>query len=94
MSDGLKTLHLVVKGAVQGVGYRASSKYQADKLNIKGCVKNLSDNTVEIYAQGTPKDLEEFVAFIKKPRGLARVEHISIDEYSTQKIYPNFEIIF
>lgn len=94
MSEGQKTLHIIVKGSVQGVGFRASSKHHADKLNIRGCVKNLSDGSVEIYAQGTQQPLDEFVKIMKDGKGLAKVEHILVEEYSSPKNYPDFEILF
>ena len=94
MSSEQKTLHLIIKGSVQGVGYRALSKHHADRLGVRGCVKNLSDGSVEIYAQGQPDALEAFVLTIKKEKGLARVQHISVDEYHSPKTYQNFEILF
>lgn len=94
MSEKQKTLHIIVKGSVQGVGFRASSKHHADKLGVHGCVKNLSDGSIEIYAQGNEKPLEEFVGLVKESKGLAKVEHILVEEYSSPKNYSNFEIIF
>ena len=40
MSDEIKTFHVVVKGSVQGVGFRATIKCYADKLALMGSVKN------------------------------------------------------
>lgn len=89
-----KTLHIVVKGSVQGVGYRALSKHFADKFGVKGCVKNLSDGSVEIYAQGEISRLDQFVLAVKREKGLAKVECISVDEYKHPKHYKDFEILF
>lgn len=54
--DSKVRLHLVLGGVVQGVGFRAFTKREADKLGITGWVKNTPDETVEIVAEGQ-KDL-------------------------------------
>ena len=45
-------LDLVIKGRVQGVGYRYSAKIEAESLSIKGSVKNMPDGRVFVTAQG------------------------------------------
>ncbi len=44
--------HIIVKGFVQGVGYRNFVRKQAEKQNLTGWVRNLPDGTVEILIQG------------------------------------------
>ena len=58
----MKTIRLTIKGKVQGVFYRATAKDVADLLGIKGWVRNLPDNNVEITATATEETQE------KKPR--------------------------
>ena len=41
--------HIIVKGILQGVGYRAFVKREALGLHIQGTVKNLPDGSIEIY---------------------------------------------
>ena len=50
-----KIARLIVKGFIQGIGYRAYIKENAVKLKVKGTVKNLQDNSVEIYCNA-PND--------------------------------------
>ena len=57
----MPTIHLIVKGKVQGVFYRASAKDMAIKLGLKGWVKNTKEGYVEIKIQGPEDVLEEFV---------------------------------
>ena len=49
---------VLIKGKVQGVWYRASTKEQADRLGLSGWVRNLPLRRVEAVFQG-PKDKVE-----------------------------------
>ncbi|MDX1970978.1 MAG: acylphosphatase [Candidatus Sumerlaeia bacterium] len=44
-------LHAIVKGRVQGVGYRVFVRQVAMDLGCTGWVRNLPDKTVEVYAE-------------------------------------------
>ena len=57
----MAAVRLVITGKVQGVFFRARAKEEADRLGIRGWVKNRDDGTVEIVAEGIPGTLEQFV---------------------------------
>lgn len=57
---------IIVKGDVQGVGYRASVKYIAKKMGIKGFVRNLGDGTVEICCKSSREGIERFIKAIDR----------------------------
>ncbi len=90
----MKTLHVIVKGRVQGVGFRATVEHFATKFGIKGTVKNLSNSSVEIYAQGRPENLEKLVDILRQTRGFAKVDHIAVELCDLQKQFDSFEILF
>jgi len=46
------TVHLIIHGRVQGVGYRAWARSEARRLHLDGYVRNRSDGTVELVAAG------------------------------------------
>jgi len=50
---------LIVKGNVQGVGYRALVKLFARRLGVKGLVRNLEDGSVEVFVDGSKQAIEE-----------------------------------
>ncbi len=54
----------VVRGRVQGVFFRAASRREARRLAVTGWVRNRSDGTVEVFAQGAPDAVEELAAFL------------------------------
>ncbi|HVU96030.1 MAG TPA: acylphosphatase [Puia sp.] len=62
----MPTIHLLIKGNVQGVNYRASAKDQADRLSIKGWVRNTPEGHVEITATGSNSALEQFADWCRR----------------------------
>ncbi len=48
----MKRIHAVVRGRVQGVGFRASAAHEARRLGLNGWVRNCFDGTVEVLAAG------------------------------------------
>ncbi len=82
---------LLVKGQVQGVNFRRSTKIFAEKYGIKGYVKNLSDGDVEIVCQGTKNNLDMFMKELKVGNPYAQVEDIDIEKIE-EKDFEFFEI--
>lgn len=64
-------LHIIVSGRVQGVGFRAWTVREAARLRVTGIVRNLSDGTVEIVAEGSPDALERFCTRLEAGNGLS-----------------------
>lgn len=57
----MKRVHLIVRGRVQGVYFRASARERARQLGLSGWVRNCPDGSVEIVAEGEPGRLEQLV---------------------------------
>ncbi len=89
---------LVVHGVVQGVGYRAFVAQQAQRLSVKGFVRNMSDGSVEILAEAAPETLASFIDSIKSDIG-QRHQVFAIDFRNERlkefddKNYKGFEFI-
>jgi acylphosphatase len=88
----MATVHLLVKGKVQGVFYRASAKETADKLGIAGWVRNTREGDVEIRACGNPGNIEAFIAWCKKGPPKAAVTGVIVTSMKEEK-FTAFEII-
>ncbi len=69
----MKRYHILVKGRVQGVGFRYHAKYAAIKTDITGWAKNLDNGDVEIEAQGDAEFLESFIKLLEKGNGFSKV---------------------
>lgn len=69
-------LHFLIRGRVQGVGFRWFVHREASELELHGWVRNTEDGDVEVVAAGTPEDLDELRASLRKgPRG-SRVDRV------------------
>jgi len=86
-------LHIIVKGRVQGVCFRANTQKQAVKRNISGFTRNLTNGDVEIVAVGERDALQELVAWCHKGPLLAKVSEVLVSAYSDPKSYAGFEIL-
>ena len=80
-----------VEGHVQGVGFRWSAATEARKLGIKGYVKNLSDGSVCIEAEGSIKELDIFVEWCKKGPAFGFVDSVTVNT-SPPVNYTDFRI--
>ncbi|MCH4170595.1 MAG: acylphosphatase [Lactobacillus sp.] len=85
---------LTVFGRVQGVGFRYTTVMLAKKFDIKGTVKNNSDNSVSIQAVGETRNLQAFVTAIKAgPSPYARVQKVLEQELRPLPDFGQFNVI-
>lgn len=63
----------VVQGRVQGVGYRYFVQREADALGVTGFVRNLSDGSVEVVAEGGEPAMAQLEARLREGPSFARV---------------------
>jgi acylphosphatase len=56
-----KSVRLYVSGTVQGVFFRIFVKENAEKLNVKGFVRNLEDGRVEVFLEGDSDDVNKMI---------------------------------
>ncbi len=72
----MKTLHLVIRGRVQGVWYRESMRIEAERLGVTGWVRNRRDGDVEAMLQGHENAVEALVRWAWDGPPAARVDDI------------------
>lgn len=82
-----------ISGFVQGVSYRAFVKKFADQKGIKGYVKNLSDGSVEVVADGIKDDLLELVDYLKKGPIFAKVSRVDYSFFGKNGNFMSFKIV-
>lgn len=70
--------HLLIEGRVQGVFYRAFTRELAQKLGLRGWVKNNSDGKVEAVMEGSRELIEQAIGACRRGPAGAAVSGISI----------------
>ena len=88
----IEQLHAIVKGKVQNVFFRDTTKKYADKIGLKGGVRNLSDGSVEIIAEGTKSQLENLLKNLQENPGRGHVDHIEKSFKPAGNKYKDFQI--
>jgi acylphosphatase len=68
----MRRVHVIVRGEVQGVGYRYTMRMVARGAGVTGWVRNLRDGSVEAEFEGTPEQVDEVLAWMAEgPPGSA-----------------------
>lgn len=82
-----------VIGEVQGVGFRWWTRRTATAMDLHGTVRNASDGSVEIRAEGAPDVLDRFEAALRSGPRSARVEELRREEPGEEPLPAGFEIV-
>ncbi|MCX7983347.1 MAG: acylphosphatase [Bacteroidetes bacterium] len=84
--------HIIVRGIVQGVGFRYFAARCASQLNLTGFARNLFNGDVEIEVEGQRSAVEEFITMVKVGPRLAHVKDIIVQWEPYSGKYKTFEI--
>ncbi|MBI3793523.1 MAG: acylphosphatase [Nitrospinae bacterium] len=87
-------VHLTIKGRVQGVSYRAYTVETANKLGLKGWVKNTPDGGVEAVAEGEKGALEKLAEWCKEGPQLANVKSVLVNWEPFVGEFDDFDIAY
>ena len=85
-------IECVVQGRVQGVGYRDYVAMAAAECGVAGWVKNQSDGTVRVCAQGTPDAVKAFIEYVHEGSVMAAVEKVGIEWRSAEQVFDDFSV--
>jgi acylphosphatase len=88
----LKQVHVIVRGRVQGVFFRASTQREARRLGLTGWVKNRGDGAVEVCAEGEETSLRQLCMWAEKGPTAARVEDVQVRWRAYGGEYADFRI--
>ncbi|MGA2250977.1 acylphosphatase [Terracidiphilus sp.] len=69
-------LHFLIRGRVQGVGFRWFVHREASELNLRGWVRNTEEGDVEVVAAGESEDLNDLRASLRRGSRGSRVDNI------------------
>ncbi len=72
-------IHVIVRGRVQGVYFRASTRNRARQLGLAGWVRNCPDGSVELIAEGGQEKLAQLVTWCHEGPSGAVVTDASVE---------------
>jgi acylphosphatase len=81
----VKRVRVVVRGFVQGVGFRMAVAERARARGVSGFVRNRGDGSVEAAFEGEPEAVDAITSWCRRgPRG-ARVEDVAVEDETPQQ---------
>lgn len=76
----MRSVHVIVDGRVQGVGYRYSLHGVADRAHVSGWVRNRTDGSVEAVLEGSDAAVDEVLVWMVGGPPGARVDRSTVSE--------------
>ena len=87
-----KNVHVIVKGRVQGVWFRANTKQKAEQLGVSGWIRNTQDGCVEAIFEGEEKCVNEMIDWCNRGPPLAKVNNVEVKNQNPKNNYNGFLI--
>ncbi len=84
-------LKAIVRGEVQGVGYRWAVQRQAGRLGLTGYAENLPDGSVRVEAEGDPDRLDQLESFLHRGPQWAEVQSLDAERTPATGEFRRFE---
>jgi acylphosphatase len=75
-----KRVRVVIKGWVQGVGFRVNCRHEAQRLGLTGWVRNQSDGSVEALFEGPAPAVDEMLRWCEQGPSGAEVSAIQVTD--------------
>lgn len=89
---GQKRIHVVIRGRVQGVFFRASAQREARQLGLTGWIKNRNDGSVEMVVEGEEDQVKDFLAWAQHGPSTARIDKVETKWRSYTGEFSDFRI--
>ncbi len=87
-----KSVRLYISGLVHGYFFRSFIKENAERLNVKGFVRNLEDGRVETFLEGNPDDVRKMIEICKKGPKHSKIKDIEEKQERLQE-FKSFKIL-
>jgi acylphosphatase len=83
---------LVIRGRVQGVFFRQSTKEMAERLGLTGWAKNCPDGSVAAVFEGEKQSVEAAITWCRQGPPAARVSDLEVDWQEFREEFSDFSI--
>ena len=79
-----KSIRIYITGTVQGIFFRNFIKENAERLDVKGFVRNLEDGRIEVFLEGDVDDVKKMIELCKKGPKHAQIRDVEEKSESFQ----------
>lgn len=86
-------LKLTINGTVQGIFFRQFCKENAEKLNLKGYVRNLESGDLELLLEGNKEDIDKMCHIVKGGTPHSQIRTIRAEEKKWSGVFKDFSIM-
>lgn len=84
---------ITIIGSVQGVFFRNFVKENADKLSLRGFVRNLESGDVEVFVEGEKENIPKIVEILKKGPAYSQIRNIKTEEKRWSGDFKEFKVL-
>jgi len=85
-------VQIVISGKVQDVGYRYTAQQIANEYQLTGWVQNKINGDVEIIAEGSQHQLDQFISWTKQGPKFADVKQVVINKLTANNTFTQFRV--
>ena len=89
----VKSYRVIIKGIVQGVNFRNFTMLEAERIGIKGYVRNTHDGHVEAFFEGEEDKIKQMIASVHVGPPSSRVKEVKLYEQDGLSNFKEFKII-
>lgn len=88
-----KSYRIIIKGIVQGVNFRNFTKLEADRIGIKGYVRNTYDGHVEAFFEGEEDKIKEMISTVHVGPPYSKVKEVKLYEQESLSNFKDFKVL-
>jgi acylphosphatase len=88
----VKAVHVIVRGRVQGVGFRWHVREAARRASVGGWVRNRADGTVEMLFAGEPSAVDRVIEAVRTGPPAARVDGLEVRPAASTALPSTFSV--
>ncbi len=84
--------HLLIQGRVQGVGFRANARRRANRLNVRGWIRNLRNGDVELLVEGPEVEVDRLIVWCHRGPTSAYVSKVRVEKTKATHEFDGFAV--
>ncbi len=84
---------IVISGTVQGLFFKNFTKENADKLNLKGFIRDLESGEIEVIAEGERENIVQLVDILRKGPAYSQIRNIKVEERKWSGDLKEFKVL-